>query len=506
MTCLAVILLVAAFRVDAAEIRLHLPEFKVTGASNRDELRTSLQALLVSRLEGGDIRIVGASEPADATLLGTYIVFGKVFSLDGRLMNNSGRVIGRAFEQGESLDDVIPAVGRLAQKLGKEISAIKPGDIEPLKTVSIQEPSVIKPAAIMPVPAATPDSLVTSVPVAAKPQGDIIRAERSQKAQESGMIGQRLEGVMVSVALGKRLDKDERELVVALDKELRLYKQGKGLQLLETEKDFREEDKIISIDVADIDNDGVSELYVTCFHGEDLSSRVYLLENGKFRIIASDLPYYFRAYAFAGGVKKVYAQQLGREEDFYGGLYEVMKKGNLFETVNPARLPRFANIFNTNMIRTSDGASLFVVLHPDGQLMVYDDKGENLWRGSDKFGGSETYFSRDDSQNIRVTGNKYRKRFIEQRLTVTKSGEIIVPKNEGNFLVGDSRSFNKSAVYAFAWNGAALDELWHTKPSQGYLADYSYDVDSKELVVLEIVKKEGVTEKGATAVVVKKVE
>jgi hypothetical protein len=59
---------------------------------------------------------------------------------------------------------------------------------------------------------------------------------------------------------------------------------------------------------------------------------------------------------------------------------------------------------------------------------------------------------------------------------------------------------------AFRWNGAALDEVWHTKESQNYLADYYYDAVLKELVMLEVVKKEGLLDKGASTIAVKKVE
>jgi hypothetical protein len=328
----------------------------------------------------------------------------------------------------------------------------------------------------------------------------------STKAIESGMIGQRLEGVIIGISQGKRTSSGERELVVALPGELRLYSQGKALKLLYSAKDFASNDKIIAVDTADVDGDGTLEVYVTNFNGEELSSRVYLLENGSLKKIAANLPYFFRAISLTGGLKKLYAQQMGREDDYYGGLFEVVKKGDKISIVNEVKLPRFANIFNVNQITDKDGKLLYVVLHPDNYLLVYDNKGELLWKSSDKYGGSESYFSRDDSQRQIVTGSKFRKVFLEQRITIAKSGAIIVPKNEGFFVIGDSRAFTKNSIYAFIWNGATLDEIWHTKLSQNYLTDYLYDEEQKELVLVEVVKKEGMTDKGASAVSVKRVE
>jgi hypothetical protein len=197
---------------------------------------------------------------------------------------------------------------------------------------------------------------------------------------------------------------------------------------------------------------------------------------------------------------------MGRGDDFYGPVFELKKVGTRYEPQNPFKLPRFAHIFNFNRFTDKDGNGRIVVLHPDGFILVYTDSGEELWRSNDKYGGSELYFSRDNLQNARFAGDTVRKVFLEQRITVTRNGEIIVPQNSGTWVIGDSRSYSKNAIYAFAWNGVAFDERWHTKVSQNYLADYYLDEERKELLMLEVVKKPGIVEKGASAITIKKVE
>jgi len=501
-TLVLITLLLCTVPAAAAPLKISVAEFKVTGAAGKDELKGALQSMLASRLAGENLQVVGANEGPDMTVIGTYIVFGKVFSLDGQVVGSNGKVVGRAFEQGEAADDVIPAIGRLAQKLTGVI--VKTTGVP--ETPKVPVASTSRPAELSVAPA-VPAEVVRPVPVEmAKKDGDIIRPERITRAGDSGMIGQRVDGVVIGVAQVGRVDKGSRDLVFALEKELRFYRQEKNLDLLDTEKGFGDTEKIISIDCADLDGDGVQELYVTALNGEQLASRVYLLENGKFKKIAKELPYFFRSNSVKGKGRKIHAQEMGVNEDFYGDLYEVVKTGSTFTTGNPVKLPRFASIYNVNQILDKDGNKLFIMIHPDGYLTVYDAKGEKLWKSSDKFGGSEVAFSREDVQNMSTTGSRYRKRFIEQRLTVTESGEIIVPRNEGSFVVGDSRTYDKNSMYAFVWNGAALEELWHTRVSQNYLSDYSYDSEQKELVMLEVVKKAGFKENGATAVVIKRVE
>ena len=173
---------------------------------------------------------------------------------------------------------------------------------------------------------------------------------------------------------------------------------------------------------------------------------------------------------------------------------------------NPLKLPRFGFLYNFNQFKDPAGALLTVVMNNDGYLIVYDQEGLELWRSNDKFGGSDVSFKRDDINNMRFTGSQYRWVFLDQRLTVTKNGEILVPQNTGAFVVGNQRTYKKSSVFSLAWNGSSLDELWHTKEAQNYLADYFIDDATKELVLLEVTRKEGVKDKGSSVVAVKKVE
>ena len=67
--------------------------------------------------------------------------------------------------------------------------------------------------------------------------------------------------------------------------------------------------------------------------------------------------------------------------------------------------------------------------------------------------------------------------------------------------------YSGSSLYSFAWNGSVLHEKWHTKPTDYYMADFAYDNTSHELFMLEVVaKEEGIFDKGASRLVIKKIE
>jgi len=475
-------------QVRAAQIKAYVAEFNVAGVPNRDELKGTLQTLLASRLNSEAIFTVDASTGADVLVTGSYAVLGKIFSLDAVARDSSGKVLARVFEQGESQDELIPALAKLAQKLGGEIVKSLP-------------PPVAKP--VSPAPAT---ALPVPVPAAAAaPSGEIVRAEPVSKSSSSSWTSQRLDGALVGIAPGRTLENGVRELYVVDDHALRLYRQGKELELV-AEVTFGGSEQILGVDTADLDGDGISEAYLTMLSGDNLASQVWAARDGKLQKVAENLPYFFRAIALDGKEKRIYVQEMGRDADFYGDVYELVRKDAKFEKQNPIKLPRFGFLYNFNRFTDAKGGSHYVLINADGYVIVYSAAGEELWRSSDKFGGSELYFKRQDLANVRTTGDQYRWTFLEQRIVVTPEGEIIVPKNSGLFVFGTNRSYKKNSVFSFAWNGSTLDERWHTKESQNYLADYSFDAPRKELILLEVVKKEGLIEKGASAIVVKRVE
>jgi len=310
---------------------------------------------------------------------------------------------------------------------------------------------------------------------------------------------------MNGMALGRTLANGEREVFLTGDHVLRYYRQGQEMKLI-AEAVCSTSGKVLNVSTADLDGDGVPEVYLTIMDGEFLSSQVWAPAGDSLKRVTEKLPYFFRGIALAGKEQKIYAQEKGINDSYYGDVYELVKSGDRFTVKNPLKLPRFGNLYNFNTFTDPQGKSYFVIFNHDGYVMVYSQEMEDLWKSSDKFSGSELYF-RQPVQTTTSGADAFAQMvFLDQRITVTREGELIVPQNSGFWTVGNSRSYSKNSVYSFAWNGSALVERWHTPPSQNYLADYAYDEARKELVLLEVVKKEGLLSKGASAVSIKKVE
>jgi len=444
----------------AAQIRAYVAEFGVT-APEPGNLKSTLQTLFTSRIAGEGIVVVGSAAEAEVIFTGSYTQLGKTFSLDATAKLPAGRVLATAFDQGEGEDALLPALGRVSGKLRAETVKMFPAPHE--ASLPAKQPAAGEQAA---------------------PQGNQV------------WLSQRIPGEFKSIAPGRKLA-DGREFFVAGEHSLRLYRQDSELSLL-AEATTAAGEKVLALDSTGPDKDGNLRAYLTIMKDDTPSSRIYSYQKGELKIIARDLPYLFRSLALYGGEPRICAQQLGHD-DFYGPVYEVAEAAAGIELKKPIVLPRSANLFSFNMMRDPAGASFFVVLNEGGFLIVYSAAGEELWRSSETFGGSETFFPRHDKYNEREMGAPLMQ-FIDQRITVTKNGEIVVPQNSGSFVIGNVRSLSKHSIVSLAWNGSSLEERGRTKQSNSYLADYFFEPRSGDLVLLEVVQKEGIVTSGASVI------
>ena len=83
---------------------------------------------------------------------------------------------------------------------------------------------------------------------------------------------------------------------------------------------------------------------------------------------------------------------------------------------------------------------------------------------------------------------------------VTEKGEVVVPQNAGFFVLGNVRSYSSHSILSLIWNGSELEEKWRSKQVKNYLADFSFDPQTREIVQLEVTQKTGLGSKGGSMV------
>ncbi|HIJ81413.1 MAG TPA: VCBS repeat-containing protein [Desulfuromonadales bacterium] len=494
---ITLLMLLTALPAAAAPLRLFVTEINAVGVQNRDEMKQTLQTLLASRLNGDTIASVGSAAEADIIVSGSYISIGKVFSVDALAKNSAGKTLARSFVQGDKPDELIPAIGKLAEKLAAELNALYP---------VASRTAAAQPAPLLTAqPSAASSDIIKSAPaIQQAPKGEFIKPAEAERTATGSWLSKRLEGAANLLAVGKTLSGGDREIFLAEERRLSYYRQGSEMKLV-SETKLNNDEKIVSLDTIE-GSDGSLDIYVTMIRADEPSSQVWQIKGDKLVKVAEKLPWFFRSFSLAGGAKKLYAQAMGRDADFYGDVSEVTRSGSSVKLSNPVSMPRYGNIYSYNQFRAKDGTVYSVVINPDGYLLVYDKGQKELWRSNDKFGGSELYFQKEDPDNVRVTGDKYRWIYMNHRIQVTTAGDVLVGKNDGFWVLGNARSYKKGAVFCMAWNGSSLEEKWRTRDTQNYLPDYTYDEARNELLLLQTVQRPGVLARGASSLSIKRVE
>ena len=499
----AIFILLNALPSVASQLKVFVADMNAIGVQNRDEMKATLQTLLASRLNGERITAVGSAAEADVVVTGTYVTIGKVFSVDALAKTNGGKTLTRAFMQGESQDELIPALGKLAEKLSAELTRIYFGG-QPVESPAT---AVVGPAPDKTIPAVISpktDIIKNEQQVRPAPAGEFIKPESGQRVNPGSWLSKRLKGAANLMAIGKTLPDGGREIFLAEGQRLSYYHQGSDIKLV-AEAEFSPADVIVSLDTIEA-GDGNLDIYVTIVRSDEPASQVWRVKGDKLVQVAEKLPYFFRAFTLAGGPKNLYAQAMGREEDFFGDVYEAVRSDDNITLKNPIKMPRFGDIYSFNQFRDSDGKPMTVVINPDNYLVVYDQTLKELWRSNDQFGGSELFFQKVDLEHARVTGEKFRWIFINQRIQITAKGEVLIGKNDGFWVLGNARRYKKGMVYCFAWNGSSLEEKWRTRDTQNYMPDYWLDDSRNELLILQTVQRPGIDDRGASALAIKKVE
>lgn len=501
----------------AAPLKTHVAEFNVVGAANKDELKSTLQGLLASRLNQDQIQLVEKAEKAEILLNGSYAQFGKMFSVDVQLKNSTSGAISKVFEQGESQDELLPVIGRLARKVDRELAKSVPAAAPVVVAPAVASAPVVPAApAVVPVPVVVPAPAVTKpVPPATaykveappvKEEGSYLVKSDAPRQNAPGIwSSEPLSGVYTSVALGRTLPSGEREIFVAGERTIRYLRKGSELKQV-AELTLPASAKILAIDSADLDKDGTPEVYVSIIDRKSVSSRIYQPTDSGLELIAEGQPWLYRGIGADLTARTIFVQALSSAGAYQSEVAELTKTGRRFETRNSRPLPRQGTIFTFSRFRDVSGTDRWVVMDEDGYLIIYAADGSELWKSSDKFGGSETYFNYESVAQLRAKGDKYRWNFLEQRITALADGTLIVPRNEGSYSIGNNRSYNKHSLYGLSWSGAMLREAWHTRQTPTYLADYAYDSATREVVLLEVIQKSGLFTAGKTVVSINKLD
>ncbi|RJQ45984.1 MAG: VCBS repeat-containing protein [Nitrospiraceae bacterium] len=275
------------------------------------------------------------------------------------------------------------------------------------------------------------------------------------------------------------------ELVVSDGNTISIYNFREQLQETWTIKGTSAENHI-SIDVLDLNMNGRAEIFVTAFFSGavtktddsilsrrkpgDTAVESFVLEFDPaegYRKTRSSIPYFFRVSG-----KRLLMQKFDENRIFSGPVYEGEWENGDYAAKKQLSLPSDVNIYGFTFIDWQHkGESQIMTFDDAGYLILYDSKGQAVWKSSRSYGKFALSL---ESESFSMA-NPIKKWFLRGRLitAVTEKKEEVIVLNKIPVVAQVPGLGSKgSEVYSLWWDGSDIEEKLILSQVPGTITDY----------------------------------
>ena len=260
--------------------------------------------------------------------------------------------------------------------------------------------------------------------------------------------------------------------------------------------------KLLTVDIADINNNGISEIFVTAFTSNSHRVNSFVLEwdGTRFKKIVKNARYFFRVTDDPTFGKVLLGQeQKGRKGKtvFAENIYTMTWRNGTYSPEKQYDLPPKMNLyeFTRGEIATT-GEEILLSLTSGDNLKLQDKNGREVWVSEEVYGGSNNFIElpaehdqAKDTEHIYLPLRIY-------LADVDNDGqkEIIAIKNKSlapRFFSG-IRIYENGHIQCLALGNAGLQPKWQTQNAAGYISDLiiaDLDNDGKPELIYAVVSK-----------------
>jgi TolB-like protein len=436
-----------------------------------------------TRLDETVAKKVGMRVGADYIVLGSLTKIGDYISLDARLISiTEDKPPLGAFTQHKGIEEMMVKIGEFAQDIGYKITGRRATASRPADS---RHPYLV-----------TPKKEIGRI----DPAGLGFRKSQTFPLEIKGLdIGD--------------VDGDKKNELVMMDRHtLYIFNyDGEKLKLI-LKVEQGNEHNFLTLDVADVNRNGVAEIIVTSVVLDELRSFILEYEGGKFRKIAEKENWYFRVLDHPKEGPLLMGQRMSSEGLVSGPIYRFVWKKTSFERGPKMDLPKEAKIFGLTVadIR-SQGTSDCVILEDSERLNIISADGKFSWRSKVLYGGTNNFYDtkkkRDPGWAYKEQGPDWRVyipgRIIAKDLDGDGLKEVIINTNHRSSRLSDrGRNYESGEIYSLVWQDGDLDTQWKTREINGYISDFQLrdvDNDGDEELVVAVVDLGSITDRKVTS-------
>ncbi len=253
--------------------------------------------------------------------------------------------------------------------------------------------------------------------------------------------------------------------------------------------------RVHAMNIADLDNDGVQEIYLSATRGLNVSSRIMRwTEKTGFVTVNKNIPWYLRPLKHPEKGWILAGQQRGMEraELVKKGVFQLLPAGNKkFEKGEELFLPEHVNLFDfTYADIDGDGVFETAVIDQNEKLRVYDQTDGLLWVSKENYGGSKTYIGPSiGGANDHNSRTNFSEHEDSGRQLIFVPGKIVavdlVKRGRQDLVVVNNivssfpffknwRMYDGGSIVGLTWNGEAFNETWRTGKHAGFISDFDF--------------------------------
>ena len=449
-------------------------------------------------------RTLGTQLGANYVLFGSLTVFGNSVSIDAKMVDVSGKKQTLTFfNQSQSMDQVIPGINLFASDINeKEFGRIMETR-QAAPVVGTSSPQAGLPQADV---RAHPDKLIAGGIVGSElqkgqkgaPGSAFITTEMARnqgtKFWKSRNIKQRITGM----AIGDIDGDGKKETVFTTEHTVEAYRYDNQRFIKISTLAERNLDHLIGVDVADLNGNGVAEIYVSALdpYRKYVKSFVVELSGKSYTEIVKSTDWYLRVVDMPQRGKVLIGQKQGLESPFNKPIFELMWQNSGYDRAEQVLGAKRANVMGLAIGHVmNDGSDAAVVYDDLDYLRMYDLSGKQIWKDGDKSGGSPDYFELPDAGAKDMKNYAYYpQRILIQDINKDGTNDVITIKNHRLSELISFRSFTSGEIEVRNWDGIGLSVLWKTRKLSGYFSDFGvgdFDNDGKDELVAALVQKTG---------------
>jgi hypothetical protein len=160
-----------------------------------------------------------------------------------------------------------------------------------------------------------------------------------------------------SIAYGRVTDEERKYVVGITDDEIYLLEPDNFTEVKEIDDGFS---KLLTVEVADLDGDGISEIFVTnLYRSREIRSAIYKFADGGFKKVAADLPWLFRSVNIKG-VRQLYVQKTAPNGDYAGEIFDFTYADGEYKAGEPLAGSLGKRLFGFSILKQDEDVFLNV--------------------------------------------------------------------------------------------------------------------------------------------------